>query len=117
MGNLDKAQSLCHALLAEYPDYVGALQTLGLVYLAKNSYLEALLYFMRANMEAPKDWTNLTNLAKLYGGLGAMELAAQAADLCGASVPDAPLPTLGDDSGCSKPYSELISVALAESKA
>ena len=31
IGKLDKAQALCESLLREYPNYVGALQTLGLV--------------------------------------------------------------------------------------
>lgn len=79
-GNLDTAQSLCQSLLSEYPDYVGALQTLGVVLLAKKSYREALSCFIRAAMEAPKDWTNLTNLAAVYLGLGAIELAAQTLD-------------------------------------
>jgi hypothetical protein len=41
---------------------------------------------------------------------------ARVARFCGASMPDAPLPKLRDDSGCAAPYPGLIAAALAESR-
>ena len=77
-GELDRAQALCEALLAEYSDYVGALQTLGAVHLAKQNFRQALSCFIQAAMHCPKDRVNLTNLGTVYLRLGARRLAAQA---------------------------------------
>ena len=77
MGKLDRAQSLCKSLLQKYPDYVGALQTLGVTQLTKKNYRQALSCFIQAAMLCPKDCINLTNLATAYLHLGARELAAQ----------------------------------------
>ena len=68
---------MCESLLAEYPDYVGALQTLGAAHLTKKDYRQALSCFIQAAMFCPKDWVNLTNSATAYVRLGARELAAQ----------------------------------------
>jgi len=76
-GKLDRAQLLCEALLQTYPDYVGALQTLGVTHLSKRNYRQALSCFIQAAMLCPKDCINLTNLATAYLQLGAWELAAQ----------------------------------------
>jgi tetratricopeptide (TPR) repeat protein len=76
-GNLARAQSLCEALLAQHPTYVGALQTLGAVHQASNNPRQALSCFIQAAMLCPKDGVNLVNLA---GGLlrsGAGQLAVQ----------------------------------------
>jgi tetratricopeptide (TPR) repeat protein len=77
-GDLDRAQVLCEALLAEYSDYVGALQTLGAVHLTKRNFRQALSCFIQAAMHCPKDRVNLTNLGTVYLRLGARRLAAQA---------------------------------------
>jgi tetratricopeptide (TPR) repeat protein len=76
-GNLNQALSLCESLLLEYPDYVGALQTLGVTQLTKRNYRQALSCFIQAAMHCPKDSVNLTNLATAYLRLGARELASQ----------------------------------------
>ena len=76
-GKLDRAQSLCESLLEKYPDYVGALQTLGVTQLTKKNFRQALSCFIQAAMLCPKDCINLTNLATSYLHLGARELAAQ----------------------------------------
>ena len=76
-GKLDRAQSLCESLLQKYPDYVGALQTLGVTQLTKKNFRQALSCFIQAAMLCPKDCINLTNLATSYLHLGARELAAQ----------------------------------------
>jgi Flp pilus assembly protein TadD len=76
-GKLDRAKALCEALLAEYSDYVGALQTLGAVHLAKQNFRQALSCFVQAAMHCPNDWVNLTNLGIVYLRLGARRLARQ----------------------------------------
>lgn len=76
-GKLDRARSLCESLLQEYPDYVGALQTLGVTQLTQKNYRQALSCFIQAAMHCSKDPVNLTNLAAAYLRLGARELSAQ----------------------------------------
>lgn len=74
-GDLDKARSICESILNEFPDYVRALQILGAIHLAKKDYWPALSCFTRAAMRCPKDWVTLCNLAAVYVGLDARELA------------------------------------------
>ena len=87
-GKLDRAQSLCESLLQNYPDYVGALQTLGVTQLTKKNYRQALSCFIQAAMLCPKDCINLTNLATAYLHLGARELAAQTLERARQLKPD-----------------------------
>ena len=54
-GKLDRARSLCESLLQEYPDYVGALQTLGVTQLTQKNYRQALSCFIQAAMHCSKD--------------------------------------------------------------
>src|SRR6185295_5891088 len=75
-GDLNRAQSLCEALLKDHPDYVGALQTLGVVELAMQNFVRALTCFHQAAIHCPRDPVNLANLAAAYLGLGAPQLAA-----------------------------------------
>ncbi|MDP9137812.1 MAG: sulfotransferase [Pseudomonadota bacterium] len=77
-GDLGRAQSLCEALLKEHPDYVGALQTLGVIHLARKNHQQAFICFIQAVMHCPKDGVNQTNLATACLRLGAREMAAQA---------------------------------------
>lgn len=72
---LDKAQAICAELLKAYPDYVGALQTLGLVLADRRDYEAARLHLSRAAMLSPRDWKILTTLAGIYLKLGASEMA------------------------------------------
>jgi tetratricopeptide (TPR) repeat protein len=74
-GDLDRAQTLAESLLRQHPNYVGALQTLGVVYLTKQSYWAALSCFNKVAIQCPRDWINLTNLAAVYVALGGNELA------------------------------------------
>jgi tetratricopeptide (TPR) repeat protein len=74
--------------LSEFPDYVGALQTLGNVHLARKNYWPALSCFTKAAMRCPKDWINLVNLAAVYVGLEAPELATMTLDLARRLNPD-----------------------------
>ncbi|WP_119392245.1 tetratricopeptide repeat-containing sulfotransferase family protein [Taklimakanibacter lacteus] len=72
---LDKAQAICAELLKAHPDYVGALQTLGLVLADRRDYEAARLHLSRAAMLSPRDWKILTALAGIYLKLGASEMA------------------------------------------
>lgn len=76
-GNLDRAQSICEKLIDDFPDYVGALHTLGIIQMAKDSYWQALSCFVRAAMLSPLDWTILASLGQVYIGLDAIEQAAR----------------------------------------
>lgn len=87
-GKLDRARSLCESLLQEYPDYVGALQTLGVTHLTHKNYRQALSCFIQAAMHCPKDPVNLTNLATSYLRLGARELSAQTLEQARRLKPD-----------------------------
>jgi tetratricopeptide (TPR) repeat protein len=73
----DRAKALCEPLVARYPDYFGALQTLGLIYADKRQYPQALGFLVRAVMLNPRSWQALTSLSAVYLELGATELAAQ----------------------------------------
>jgi tetratricopeptide (TPR) repeat protein len=63
--------------VARYPDYYGALYTLGLIYADKRQYPQALGYLVRAVMLNPRSWKALTALSTVYLELGASEMAAQ----------------------------------------
>lgn len=89
-GNLDRARSLCEALLRDHSDYVGALQTLGVVHLGMKNHRQALSCFLQAAMHCPKDAVNLTNLANCYLRLDARELAVQALEAARRLAPDDP---------------------------
>jgi tetratricopeptide (TPR) repeat protein len=87
-GDLARAQSLCESLLKEYPDYVGALQTLGVTHLARKNFQQAFICFIQAVMHCPKDCVNLTNLATAYLRLGAREMAARTLEQARRLKPD-----------------------------
>lgn len=72
---LDKAQSICAELLKAQPDYVGALQTLGLIHAERREHEAARQTLSRAAMLSPRDWKILTALAGTYLKLGAGEMA------------------------------------------
>lgn len=72
---LDKAQSICAELLKAQPDYVGALQTLGLIHAERREHEAARQNLSRAAMLSPRDWKILTALAGTYLKLGASEMA------------------------------------------
>lgn len=76
-GNLEKAQSACLTLLKQYPDYVAALQTMGLVQADRGNYEKALGYLHRASMHAPDETNILTALSGIYLQLGASRMAAR----------------------------------------
>jgi tetratricopeptide (TPR) repeat protein len=76
-GKLDASQNICEELLRQYPDYWGALHTLGLVFVQKNDNDQALNYLVRAAMLDPRNSSTLTALGGVYAALGAHEMAAQ----------------------------------------
>ena len=71
-----RAQSICETLLERYPDYMGALHTLGLIFADQNNYDQALDCLVRATMLNPQNWTTLIALGSVYSQLGAYEMAA-----------------------------------------
>jgi tetratricopeptide (TPR) repeat protein len=87
-GHLEKAQSLCEAILAQHPTYVGALQTLGAVHSVRDNPRQALSCFMQAAMFCPKDWVNLTNLATALLKSGGRQLAQCLIEQAKALKPD-----------------------------
>ena len=74
---LDRAQRICKSLVRQYPDYMGALHTLGLVWIDKKNYQQAFNCLARAAMLNPRSWTTLTALSAVYLALDAPEMAAQ----------------------------------------
>jgi tetratricopeptide (TPR) repeat protein len=49
-ARFDEAQAICASLLRRYPDYAGALHTLGLIAGDREDYPQALNYLVRAAM-------------------------------------------------------------------
>ena len=74
---LDRAESICSALIRRHPGYVAALHTLGLVYLDKGNFERALDCLVRAAMLSPQAWVTLTALGHTYLRLGAIEMATR----------------------------------------
>ena len=93
-----RARSICETLLNRYPDYVGALHTLGLIFADQNDCEQALDCLVRAAMLNAQSWTTLTALGGVYLRLGANEMAAQTLAQARAIKPDDPnvLVALGD---------------------
>ena len=75
VGKLDEAQNICIKLIAQHPDFVAALHTLGLVYSDRGNHQEAVSCLTRAAMHDPDNWSILTALGGAYLSLGATELA------------------------------------------
>jgi tetratricopeptide (TPR) repeat protein len=61
--NYAEARRLCEEILASHPDYVAALQTLGLVLAEQNDHAGALAPLSKAVMLCPVDWKLLTALS------------------------------------------------------
>ncbi len=73
----EQARAICETLLRRYPNYVGALHTLGLIFSAQNQNEHALDCVVRALMLSPRNKPVATALAEIYLRLGANEMAAQ----------------------------------------
>ena len=76
-GDIKRAIKIGEKLIANYPDYVGALHELGIAQMAARDYNSALGNFVRATMLNPDDWTTLASLAQCYVQLDALEMAAR----------------------------------------
>lgn len=63
-GDFERAQSECEYLLESYPDYFGALRSLGKIQMKRGVYSAALPHLVRAALISPDDWETLTNLGK-----------------------------------------------------
>ncbi len=79
-GDLANARDVCKDLLAEHDEYVGALNTLGRVYMAEGAPKSALPCFIRASMLCPEEPMILVRLAEVYWELECDEAALQAAN-------------------------------------
>jgi tetratricopeptide (TPR) repeat protein len=75
-GRLKEAESICRELLDTNPNYVGALQTFGLVAIEQKNYRQAVTCFLTAAATAPTDATNFTNLGAAWLGLEIPDMAA-----------------------------------------
>ncbi len=73
----DQARAICESLLGLYPNYVGALYTLGLIFSEQNENEHALDCLARALMLSPRNKEISTALAAVYLRLGANEMAAR----------------------------------------
>ncbi len=73
----DQAEQICLTLLKEFPDYYGALHTLGLTYGDRQDHSLAIVYLVQAAMLNPSSWTTLTALAGEYLLIGAKEMASR----------------------------------------
>ena len=76
-GKLREAEAICQELLAKFPDYVGALYTLGMVHIDNKNFGHALPCLVQAAMHNPADFRIMTNLAGVYLELEVSEMAAQ----------------------------------------
>lgn len=97
-GQFDRALAICQSLVGRYPDYFGALYTLGLIYVDKEQYPQALGCLVRAAMLNPRSWRALTALSAVYLELGAREMAAHTLEQATLIKPQDPsvLLTLGE---------------------
>jgi len=87
-GDLGRAKSLCEALLRDYPDYAGALQTLGAIHLSMNDPRQAFVCFAQVARFCPTDWINLTNLGSTELRLGAHAAAVETLERARRLKPD-----------------------------
>lgn len=86
--SFQRAERICESILERYPDYVGALHTLGLVLADRQDYARALPHLVQAAMLNPRDWTTLTALSGVYLRLGAREMAARTLEQALVRQPD-----------------------------
>ena len=76
-GMRSKAKKICEGLLRRYPDYVGALHTLGLILADMGDFKRAQTLLSEAAALNPRDWVTLTALSGVYLNAGAREMAAR----------------------------------------
>ena len=105
-GKLDRAQTVCATLLREYPDYVAALQTMGLILADRSQDQQALGYLHRASMLDPNNPMILTALAGVYLSMGAHLMAARTLEQARWIAPEDAniLATLGEVYRANKEY-------------
>ena len=76
-ARLDRARSVCAMALKQYPDYVGALYTMGLILADQGQFDKALEQMHRAIMLNPLDPKILTGLSGVYLRVGSDLMAAR----------------------------------------
>jgi tetratricopeptide (TPR) repeat protein len=74
----DQARAICESLIRSYPNYVGALYRLGLIYGDQNHDANALDCLINAAMLDPRNGLVLTALGEIYLRFGANEMARRA---------------------------------------
>ena len=84
----DRARKICEGLVRRYPEYVGALHTLGLVLADSGDFVGALTHLVRASMLNPRDWRTLTALSGVYLKLHAPVMAARTLEEALKAKPD-----------------------------
>lgn len=94
----DRAESICTSLVRRYPEYFGALHTLGVILADRGDHRRAVGYLAQAAMFNPRSWFTLTALAGVYLHLRATEMAARTLEQALALKPTEPsiLVTLGE---------------------
>jgi tetratricopeptide (TPR) repeat protein len=85
---LDQAQRACEKILAQFPDYVAALYTIGLILADKGEYRRALPHLVQASMLNPDDASTLTVLSGVYLKLGSGTTALRTLDQARRIKPD-----------------------------
>ena len=73
----DKAISICAKLLNKFPNYFGAIFTMGLIYADKKDFYNGLIYLNRAQMMNPSNKSTLIALSGVYSALNSNEMAAR----------------------------------------
>lgn len=87
-GKLPEAQRICEALLKSYPNYVGALHTLGLVLADRGELKKALMSLTEALSLNPQDPIILVALSTVYVQLDAYEMASKVLEEVLQKTPD-----------------------------
>ncbi len=108
----DKAEVICSHLIRQYPDYYGALHTLGLIYADKGQHQRAVQFLVQAAIQHPRSWITQTALAGSYLNLDSEDLAAQALERAVTIKPDSPevLITLGEVYESLRDYEPMLTV-------
>ncbi len=89
--NLTRARRICADLLERFPEYVGALHTLGLVLADMEKYEESVAQLSKAAMYCPLDWRILTALSNVNLQLGRVDTARVALEQAQKLKPDDPV--------------------------
>jgi tetratricopeptide (TPR) repeat protein len=82
-GKHGDALLICEALIREFPNYVGALQTAAAIFVDQRNYPAALANLVRAEIADPDNFETLLILSDVYSGLGSPRKALRALNRAG----------------------------------